>query len=135
MKKKQNKVKSQGTEIRANYDKSWKEALNFYFEDFLSFFFPAVHRAIDWTHPPESCDKELQKIIAGSETEDGVADKLYKVWLLDKNEVWILIHIEVQSDYDVNFEKRMYIYHYRAVEYYNKFAVGLAILGDTSPTW
>ncbi len=26
------------TEVRANYDKSWKEALNEYLEDFLAFF-------------------------------------------------------------------------------------------------
>ncbi|GAB1541145.1 hypothetical protein NUACC21_38150 [Scytonema sp. NUACC21] len=47
------------SEVRANYDKSWKEALNEYFEDFLAFFFPEAHRAIDWTQTPELLDKEL----------------------------------------------------------------------------
>jgi hypothetical protein len=64
------------TEVRAKYDQSWKEALSEYFEDFLAFFFPSVHSAIDWTKTPISREQELQKIIAGSEAADGVADKL-----------------------------------------------------------
>ncbi|MEC4818899.1 MAG: DUF4351 domain-containing protein [Scytonema sp. PMC 1069.18] len=123
------------TDIRADYDKSWKEALNEYFEDFLAFFFPAVHAAIDWTQTPESLDKELQNITASAQAPDGVADKLYKVQLLDKKEAWILIHVEVQSYYDVDLEKRIYTYNYRAGELYDKFVVSLAVLGDTSPTW
>jgi len=92
-------------EITANYDESWKEALNEYFDSFLSFFFPVAYKAIDWTKPPESLDKELQQITASSSTEKRIADKLYKVWLLDKTQVWILIHIEIQSQYDVDFVK------------------------------
>jgi len=46
-----------------------------------------------------------------------------------------LIHIEIQSHYDVKFEKRMYTYNYRATDLYDKFVVSLAILGDTNPTW
>jgi hypothetical protein len=122
-------------EITANYDESWKEALNEYFDSFLSFFFPVAYKAIDWTKPPESLDKELQQITASSSTEKRIADKLYKVWLLDKTQVWILIHIEIQSQYDVDFQERMYIYNYRAFDLYHKFVVGLAILGDTSSTW
>jgi deoxyadenosine/deoxycytidine kinase len=71
-------------EITANYDESWKEALNEYFDSFLSFFFPVAYKAIDWTKPPESLDKELQQITASSKSEKRIADKLYKVWLLDK---------------------------------------------------
>ena len=92
------------SEITANYDESWKEALNEYFESFLSFFFPLAYQAIDWTQKPESLDKELQAITASAKTERRIADKLYKVWLLDKQQIWILIHIEIQSQYDVNFE-------------------------------
>ncbi|MBD2629631.1 DUF4351 domain-containing protein [Trichormus variabilis] len=126
---------NQKNEITANYDESWKEALNEYFDDFLSFFFPVAYEAIDWTQNPESLDKELQQITASSETEKRIADKLYKVWLLDKTQAWILIHIEVQSNYDIDFQERMYTYNYRAFDLYHKFVVGLAILGDTSSTW
>ena len=123
------------SEITANYDESWKEALNEYFESFLSFFFPLAYEAIDWTQKPESLDKELQEITASAQTERRIADKLYKVWLLDKQQVWILIHIEIQSQYDVDFEERIYIYNYRAFDLYHQFVVSLAILGDTSSTW
>ncbi|GAA6623464.1 hypothetical protein [Scytonema sp. NUACC26] len=83
-------------------------------EDFLAFFFPAAHSAINWTQTPQSLDKELQNITAGAETGDGIADKLYKVMLLDKKEAWILIHVEVQSYYDVYLSKRIYTYNYPA---------------------
>ncbi|MBS9396140.1 MAG: DUF4351 domain-containing protein [Dolichospermum sp. OL03] len=54
---------------------------------------------------------------------------------MDKTQVWILIHIEIQSQYDVDFEERMYTYNYRAFDLYHQFVVSLAILGDTSSTW
>jgi len=31
------------SEVTANYDESWKEALNEYFDSFLAFFFPKVY--------------------------------------------------------------------------------------------
>ncbi|MBD2138344.1 DUF4351 domain-containing protein [Anabaena sp. FACHB-1237] len=122
-------------EVTANYDESWKEALNNYFDSFILFFFPAIYAAIDWTKTPESLDKELQQITGLSETETRIVDKLYKVWLLDNRQIWILIHIEVQSHYDAYFGKRMYIYNYRAFDLYHQFVVGLAILGDENQNW
>jgi hypothetical protein len=44
--------------------------------------------------------------MASSETEKRHADKLFQVWLLDEQEIWLLIHIEVQSQHDKNFAKR-----------------------------
>ncbi|MDB9421085.1 hypothetical protein [Microcystis aeruginosa] len=123
------------TQKTANYDESWKEALSEYFEPFLSFFFPQVHQLIDWTQIPQSLDKELQQITTSSETKKRFADKLYKVWLLDGQEVWILIHIEIQSQYELDFPQRMYIYNYRAFDLYHKPVVSLAILGDEQINW
>jgi hypothetical protein len=122
-------------EVTANYDESWKEALNEYFESFLIFFFPEVHQLIDWTQTPRSLDKELQEITASSATEKRIADKLYQVWLLDKRVIWILIHIEIQSQYEVDFGERMYIYNYRSFDLYHKPVVSLAVLGDESNKW
>ena len=123
------------SEVTANYDESWKEALNEYFESFLSFFFPTVYGLIDWEKPPEPLDKELQEITASSETEKRFADKLYKVWLLDKQQIWILIHIEIQSQYDADFPERIFIYNYRAFDLYHNNVLSLAILGDDRPNW
>ena len=122
-------------EVTANYDESWKEALNEYFESFLIFFFPEVHQLIDWRQTPRSLDKELQKITASSTTEKRIADKLYQVLLLDKRVIWILIHIEIQSQYEVDFGERMYVYNYRSFDLYHKPVVSLAVLGDESNKW
>ena len=119
----------------ANYDETWKEALSEYFEAFLHFFFPEVHRLIDWTKVPESLEKELKRITASAKTKKRFADKLYKVWLLEGQEVWILIHIEIQSQYETNFPQRMYIYNYRAFDLYQKPVISLAILGDEQVNW
>lgn len=122
-------------EPTANYDESWKEALSEYFEPFLSFFFPQVHQLIDWQQIPKSLDKELQQITAASETKKRFADKLYQVGLLDGREAWILIHIEIQSQYEIDFTQRMYIYNYRAYDLYHKPVVSLAVLGDERDSW
>jgi hypothetical protein len=121
--------------ITANYDESWKEALSEYFDSFLEFFFSPIYQQIDWTKIPQALDKELQQITASSDTEKCVADKLYQVWLLDQQEIWILIHIEIQSQYDRDFSQRMYIYNYRAFDLYQKPVVSLAILGDERVNW
>jgi len=123
------------TEITANYDETWKEAIGDYFESFLTFFYPEIHQQIDWTKPPISLDKELEQITAAAETEKRYADKLFQVWLLDNQEIWILIHVEVQSQYDQGFSQRMFIYNYRAFDLYNKPVISLAILGDESKSW
>jgi hypothetical protein len=123
------------SEITANYDLSWKEAIGDYFESFLTFFYPDIHSQINWEKLPISLDKELEQITASSETEIRHADKLFQVWLLDEREVWLLIHIEVQSQHDKDFAKRMFIYNYRAFDLYNKPVISLAILGDDSKKW
>ncbi len=123
------------SEITANYDETWKAAIGEYFDSFLSFFYPEIYEEIDWEKTPVSLDKELEKITAASETEKRYADKLFKVWLLEGQEFWILIHIEVQSQYDKSFAQRMFIYNYRAFDLYHKPVISLAILGDESKNW
>ncbi|WP_373481202.1 hypothetical protein [Geminocystis sp.] len=123
------------SEITANYDEPWKEAIGEYFDYFLDFFFLDVYNLIDWSKKPVSLDKELQKITADSNDSKRLVDKLFKVWLKDNQEVWILVHIEVQSQYDIDFNERMFIYHYRAFDLYRKPVISLAILGDEKEKW
>jgi hypothetical protein len=123
------------SEIIANYDEPWKEAIGEYFDYFLDFFFADVYNLIDWSKKPISLDKELQKITADSQDGKRLVDKLFKVWLKDNQEIWILVHIEVQSQYDTDFSQRMFIYHYRIFDLYRKPVISLAILGDETKTW
>jgi len=123
------------SEIIANYDETWKEAITDYFESFISFFYPEIHQQINWQKTPISLDKELERITASAETKKRHADKLYKVWLLDDQEIWILIHIEVQSQREKEFPQRMFIYNYRAYDLYHQPVISLAILGDETKSW
>ena len=123
------------TEITANYDETWKEAIGDYFDSFLAFFYPEIYQQIDWTKTPISLDKELEQITASGDSKTRHADKLFQVWLLDNQEVWILIHVEVQSQYDKEFSQRMFIYNYRAFDLYQKPVISLAILGDETKSW
>ncbi|YAF98124.1 MAG: hypothetical protein AB3A66_10930 [Nodularia sp. CChRGM 3473] len=123
------------TEITANYDETWKEVIGDYFDSFLAFFYPEIYQQIDWTKNPISLDKELEQITASADSKTRHADKLFQVWLLDNQEVWILIHIEVQSQYDKEFSQRMFIYNYRAFDLYQKPVISLAILGDETKNW
>ncbi|MEB3339628.1 transposase [Okeania sp.] len=110
-------------------------AISEYLPDFINFFYPEIYNSINWKKTPISLDKELEQITASATTEKRYVDKLFQVWLLDDQEIWILIHIEVQSQYDQEFPKRMFIYNYRAFDLCNKSVVSLAILGDDNPSW
>jgi hypothetical protein len=121
--------------LQADYDSPWKDALDFYFEDFLAFFFPQVHQLIDWTKTPIPLDKELQQVVREAESGKGFTDKLFKVWLVDRVEVWILVHIEVQSQVDYEFPQRMYRYNYRLFDRYERPVISLAVLGDEQKSW
>jgi hypothetical protein len=91
------------TEITANYDETWKEAITEYFDLFLQFFYAEIYAKVDWNKTPISLDKELEQITAAAKTPKRHADKLFQVWLKDEQIIWILIHVEVQSQYDKEF--------------------------------
>ena len=60
---------------------------------------------------------------------------LFKVWLKSGEEIWLLLHVEVQAREEKNFPERMYIYHYRIFDRYRKSVVSVAILADDDPNW
>jgi len=63
------------------------------------------------------------------------ADKLVKVWRKSGEEQWVLIHVEVQGQQEVDFSKRMYTYNYRLFDRYNRPIVSLAVLTDQHTRW
>lgn len=117
------------------FDSPWKDALDLYLQSFLALFFPDIHAAIDWSKGYESLDKELSEIIREAELGPTVADKLFRVYLHDGDDTWLLIHIEVQSQPDAEFGERMFKYAYRIIDRYNRDVVSLAILGDMNANW
>jgi len=119
----------------ADYDAPWKEALERYFPEFLEFYFPHIHAAIDWQRPWEFLDKELQKIVREAETGRRYVDKLVKVWMNNGEETWLIVHVEIQSQYESAFPKRMFTYHVRLCDRYDLPIVSLAVLTDENPNW
>ena len=118
-----------------DYDSPWKEILQLYFSEFMEFFFPAAAGDIDWPRGYESLDQELQQVVRDAESGKRLADKLMKVWLLDGEELYVLIHIEVQGQHDAELPLRMYVYNYRLFDRYKRPVVSLAVLCDDSSRW
>jgi hypothetical protein len=119
----------------SDFDSPWKEALDLYFESFLAFFFPQAHIDIDWSRDSEALEKELQQVIREAALGPHRADKLVKVWLHDGEEAWILIHVEVQSQEEAEFPRRMFTYNTRIFDLYNHTVVSFAVLGDDRASW
>ncbi len=108
---------SKKTEIvRTEYDSPWKEAIEEFFEEFFLFFFPEVHADIDWSKGYTFLDKELQKIVRQSKTTKLYVDKLARVYRKSGEEAWVLAHIDVQSQHETHFDKRMFTYNHRLVD-------------------
>ncbi len=118
-----------------DYDSPWKEVIEQFFPQFILFFFPHIHTAIEWTKGYAFLDKEFQQITRDAQTGKRYVDKLVQVVLSDGQETWILIHIEVQGEPEDNFAERMFIYHYRIYDQYQQRVVSLAILTDSQTEW
>jgi Domain of unknown function (DUF4351) len=119
----------------AEFDSPWKSIVELFFRAFMQFYFPAIEADIDWTYPPKFLDQELQKIVRDGEIGKRYADKLVQVRTIDGQDALVIFHIEVQSQSESNFPKRMLFYNYRLEDRYNCTVISLAILGDESPTW
>ncbi len=119
----------------SDFDSPWKEALEFFFEDFIEFFFPQVHADIDWARGVEFLDKELQQLVPESEHGLRIVDKLARVFRLSGDEDWVLAHVEVQGQPEQNFEQRMYVYNFRVFDRFGRQVATLAVLCDNRAEW
>src|SRR4026207_1812566 len=95
-------------EPRTDFDSPWKNALEWYFEEFMAFFFPTAHAGINVSKGVEFLDKELQQVVRDAELGRRHADKLAKVWQQNGAEAWVLAHVEVQGEHETHFDRRMY---------------------------
>lgn len=120
---------------RVNNDSPWKEILEAYFPQAMQFFFPQTPELINWERPHEFLDKEFQQITRTAELGRRYADKLVKVWQIQGQEIWLLIHVEIQAKSEDIFAERMFSYNLRIFDRFGKPAISLAILCDTDPKW
>src|SRR5262245_43690633 len=87
-------------------DGSWR-----HFQPFLAFCFPDAHADIDWSTPPRFLETELQQVAPHATEGKQRVDKLIEVALRTGGDAWVLVHVEVQSQYDPAFAERMFRYH------------------------
>ncbi len=117
------------------FDSPWKEILDRYFPQFMAFFFPDLYALIDWTAGYESLETELREVVRDAATGKRVIDKLVKVRTLSGQPLHVFVHLEIQADRDVEFPRRMFVYHYRLFDCYPEQVVSLAVLGDDHSGW
>ncbi|NJL65087.1 MAG: DUF4351 domain-containing protein [Methylacidiphilales bacterium] len=120
---------------RADNDSPWKEILEAYFPQAMQFFFPQTAALINWERPHEFLDKEFQQIDRDAVQGRRYADKLVRVWKLNGEEIWLLIHVEIQAESEEEFEERMFLYNLRIFDKFAKPAISVAILCDSSSDW
>jgi hypothetical protein len=123
------------TSDRDDYDNPWKKVLEKYFQEFMLFFFPEIHDDIDWEKGYEFLDQEFQQIVRDAESTKMYVDKLVKVWRKSGEENIVFIHVEVQSQEEGAFSKRVFTYNYRIRDKYDGKIVSLAVLGDDRLRW
>ncbi|WP_159790482.1 DUF4351 domain-containing protein [Sodalinema gerasimenkoae] len=122
-------------EPKTDYDSPWKQLLEADFQQFMEFFFPRAAAQIDWEQPVTFLDKELQQVVRDADLGKRLADKLVQVSLRTGDEVWVLIHVEVQNQPESNFAERMFCYYYRIRDRYSRQVASFAVLGDDQPSW
>jgi hypothetical protein len=114
-------------------DSAWKELLDAYLPAFIKFFFPEIYPEINWQRGYEAQDKELAQIHPNDLMGRLLADKLFKVWLLNGQEIWLLIHIEIQVQASQKFNRRVFVYNYRLMNAHGVEVVSLAVLTGEQP--
>ncbi|MYM38450.1 transposase [Duganella qianjiadongensis] len=118
-----------------DYDTPWKEVLVRYLPDFMAFYFPRAHAAIDWSRPYSFLDQELAALSAGAALGRRVLDKLVRVFCADGSAQTLLLHVELQGWRDGAFAERMFIYHYRVYDRYRQPVASMALLLDDGWHW
>ena len=123
--------------IKDDYDGAWKNMLTERrFADFVSFFLPDLYDRIDWSRQVVFREQEMRAITRKTKRGQRAVDRLVQVWLQDGAEQWVLIHIEIQAQWDADLPGRMFRYFFRAFDLFDGQPLTcLAILGDELPDW
>jgi hypothetical protein len=118
-----------------DFDGFWKELLDEFLPEFLSFFAPDLLELIDLSQPIVSLEKELHELFPEDRSGRGFVDKLFKVGLRDGGSARLLLHIDAQGDPEASFPERMFRYRYRLIDKYHLPIYSIAVLTDRDPSW
>ena len=96
-----------------DHNRLGKELLRLHLPDFMKLFAPRIAKDIDWSSF-EILDKELNELTRiKKRSNDVIAKVKYKNVL-----VFLIIHIELQSQSEAGFARRMFVYYSRLHEKY-----------------
>ena len=114
-----------------DFDQLYKRLIKNFFKWFLEFFCDEIAREIDFTTEPQFIDKELYTDQVHGKKR--YTDILAKVKMLKGNWTYILIHIEIQREREIDFSRRMFNYYKAISMEYNEAVFALAIyIGEDS---
>lgn len=117
-----------------DYDGLWKKIIEDLFQEFVLLFAPDLHQEIDFTKQPDFLKQELfQKFIEKTKGKL-IADQIVKVFLKSGEEKWILIHVEVQGEPEIDFRKRMFQYFYRIYDRFDREVYAVALITNRQET-
>ena len=117
------------------HDSPWKEAIEGAFPEFMAFYFPAAHVAIDWARTHTFLNQELRKVVRDAASGKKFVDVLVRVTGLDEAERLLYVHVEVQTQRDEDFARRMFTYHHRLLDRWGQAVASFAVLADDIPRW
>lgn len=118
-----------------DHDNPWKEAIVGAFPEFMAFFFPQAHAGIDWSRGHTFLDKELRQVVRDAASGKRFVDVLVRVTGVDATLQLLYVHVEVQTQRDEAFARRMFTYNHRLLDRWNEPVASFAVLADDSPGW
>ena len=129
--------------IRIHYDELWKDAMENLFQCFIKLIAPDFYPHVNWSKPISFLDQELHQISPKSEETKRFVDRLVRVWMLNGEERWVLVHVEVQGyrkpkasvnevNRETEFSRRMFIYFYRIYDKFNRDILSISVFADPS---
>ena len=116
--------------VEIPYDELWKDVVEKLFPYFINLVAPEFYLSVNWSKPIVFLDDELRQISPDSEETTRYVDRLVRVFLLNGEEKWVLIHIEVQGYRDPKFSERMFIYFYRIYDKFKRDILSIAVFAD-----
>jgi hypothetical protein len=115
--------------MKPKYDTLWKGMMEEVIKDLLLFVEPGIGEVLNLERGFEFLDKELTEIYPEPEkpADVRVVDKLVKAYYRDGSESWMLLHMEVQGNYQKDFAKRMFEYYARLFSKYGRPIAAIAV--------
>ena len=128
-------IEAESSQLLSEGDTGWKSVLDSYFPRLLEFFYPYLHRKIDWKKGYQFLDKELQAITREAAVGKRCVDKLVRVNSCDGQQTVVLLHLKIQGQRLSHFAQRLFDYYCLLHLRYKLPIIVLSILTDDSPSW